>query len=162
MKRQLIFVIGVSVFLLSILASTLVVNLDATEAATQLSHTKAKKMLNAVGIKVVSSGGCSNRNVSTCTSLSKIRKATIEGIIAFKEASGCKVTITGGTETGHSSGKYSHWNGYKVDIKLTTCVNRYITQHYDYTGKRSDGAKQYRDGSDIYARESNHWDILFK
>jgi hypothetical protein len=59
-------------------------------------------------------------------------------------------------------GTYSHWNGYKVDVSPTTCVSSYITSHYAYYGVRSDGATMYRAASgNIYARESNHWDITY-
>jgi hypothetical protein len=40
------------------------------------------------------------------------------------------------------------------------CVSSYITSHYAYYGVRGDGATMYRAASgNIYARESNHWDI---
>ncbi len=68
----------------------------------------------------------------------------------------------GGTETGHASGTYSHWNGYKLDISLNTCINNYITNSFTYIGLRGDGAKQYQASSgNIYALEGNHWDITF-
>lgn len=51
-----------------------------------------------IGIRVSSSGGCSDRYNSRCTSLDSIRENTINGIITFKNANGCPVTITGGTE----------------------------------------------------------------
>ena len=52
--------------------------------------------------------------------------------------------------------------GYKVDVSPTTCVSSYITSHYAYYGVRSDGATMYRAASgNIYARESNHWDITY-
>ena len=35
----------------------------------------------------------------------------MSGIITYHRASGCAVNITGGTETGHASGKYSHASG---------------------------------------------------
>ena len=75
---------------------------------------------------ISSSGGCSDRNRPTCTSLDQVRCRTIVQLVAFKEASKCAVTVTGGTETGHSSGTYSHWNGFKIDIGLSTCINNYI------------------------------------
>lgn len=129
-----------------------------------LSDAEARALLSAAGIPVTSSGNCSDRNNPTCTSLEQVRRNTINGIIAFKNASGCAVTVTGGTETGHGSGTYSHWNGYKVDISRTTCVTNYIRAHYTSIGNRGDGAPQYRDaGGNIYADEywANHWDILY-
>ena len=38
------------------------------------------------------------------------------------------MTITGGTETGHASGTYSHWTGFKVDIAFSTCIGNYIVK----------------------------------
>ena len=70
---------------------------------------------------------------------------------------------TGGTETGHASGTYSHWNGYKLDTSLNTCLNNYIQNTYTRIEDRpGDGAPQYEAASgNIYAQESNHWDILY-
>ena len=72
------------------------------------------------------------------------------------------MNITGGTEVGHASGTYSHYNGYKVDTSITTCINSYITRNFTYIGLRGDGAPQYKSAAgNIYAKESNHWDILY-
>ena len=70
--------------------------------------------------------------------------------------------IKGGTETGHSSGTYSHWNGYKIDIGISSCLDNYVKTRYTYIGLRGDGAAQYRDTkTNIFALEGNHWDITF-
>ncbi|GLV59213.1 hypothetical protein KDH_60400 [Dictyobacter sp. S3.2.2.5] len=128
----------------------------------KLTQSQAASMLSNAGISVTSSGGCTDRNNSTCTSLDQIRRGTINGVIAFKNASGCAITITGGTETGHASGIYSHWNGYKVDVSHTTCVTNYIHNHFTYKGLRSDGAPMYDDVSgNRYADEGSHWDITY-
>ncbi len=80
----------------------------------------------------------------------------------LKTSSGCSITVTGGTETGHAGGTYSHSNGYKIDISLNTCINSYITKQFAYIGKRGDGAAQYKASSgNLYAKEGNHWDITF-
>ncbi len=56
----------------------------------------------------------------------------------------------------------SHWNGYKVDVALNSCIDSYITRTFTNIGRRSDGAAQYRSAAgNIYARESNHWDITY-
>ena len=103
-------------------------------AATFLTHTQATSQLTAAGISWTSTGGCSDRNVATCTSFEQVRQTTIDGIRTLRSASGCAITITGGTETGHSSGTYSHWNGYKLDIRPTACVDGYITGNFTYVG----------------------------
>ncbi len=66
-------------------------------------------------------------------------------------------------KVGHaSSSTYSHSNGYKLDYRLNTCLNNYITKHYTYLGLRSDGAKKYKSAAgNIYALEGNHWDVTY-
>ncbi|MCW2737135.1 hypothetical protein [Nocardioides sp.] len=133
-----------------------------SHAVTRLTDAQAASQLSASGISRVSSGGCTNRNGSTCTSYDQINQDTVTGIKTFRSVSGCAITITGGTETGHASGTYSHWNGYKVDVSPTTCVSSYITSHYAYSGTRSDGAALYTAPSgNAYAREGSHWDITY-
>ncbi len=126
------------------------------------THAEAAAQLKKAGITTSSSGGCTSRRKSNCTSLEQINKATVAGVVAFKRAGGCAVRVTGGTEVGHASGRYSHSNGYKVDIALNSCVNTYISKRFRYLGKRGDGALQYRSpGGNTYAREGNHWDITY-
>lgn len=122
-----------------------------------LTHAQALSQLTAAGIPVSSSGNCSDRNNSSCTSLDQIRQSTISGVINFKAATGCAITVTGGTETGHASGTYSHWNGYKVDVAITSCVTNYITSHYTYIG----GSKYTDPAGNVYYNEVNHWDITY-
>ena len=131
-------------------------------AVTKLTHSQAASQLSNAGITWSSSGNCSNRYNSTCTSFEQINQDTITGIITFKNANGCAVNITGGTETGHASGTYSHWNGYKVDISFSTCVSNWITSRYTYIGLRGDGAPMYQSpAGNVYAKESSHWDITY-
>ena len=128
----------------------------------KMSQSEAASLIRAAGISVYSSGGCTNRNRSNCTSFEQINSATVNGIITFKKSSGCSVTITGGTETGHASGTYSHWNGYKVDVSITSCVTGYIHKNFSYIGLRGDGAPLYRSAAgNLYADEGNHWDITY-
>jgi hypothetical protein len=128
----------------------------------KLSHADALAMIRAAGIGISSSGNCSNRSNSTCTSLEQINKSTIDGIITFKRANGCSTTITGGTEVGHASGTYSHYNGYKVDIAMNSCATSYITKYFTYLGKRGDGAPLYKSAAgNLYANEGHHWDITY-
>lgn len=77
----------------------------------------------------------------------------------------CGVLVTGGTEAGHSgSGTCSHLGGHKFDMSLTTSVTNFIqtSGQFTYQGIRSDGAPMYKrkTGGAIYAKESNHWDVL--
>ena len=131
-------------------------------AATKISHATATSMFRNAGITWSSSGNCSNRNTSTCTSFEQLNLATAQGAQTLKRASGCALNVTGGTETGHASGTYSHWNGYKLDYSKYTCLGNYIKNNFAYIGVRGDGARQWRSGSgNIYAEESNHWDVTY-
>lgn len=132
------------------------------DSAAKLSQAQAESRIRGAGIGIYSSGNCTNRYKSTCTSLEQINENTVNGITTLKRASGCSMTITGGTETGHASGTYSHWNGYKVDISFTSCIGSYIQNNFTYIGKRGDGAPMYKSAAgNIYAKESNHWDITY-
>jgi hypothetical protein len=151
-----------SAVLLPVAAVALVfVTAGPAAAVTKLTQAQAASQLRAAGVTWSSSGNCTNRYVSTCTSFEQINQSTVSGVITLHQASGCAVNITGGTEVGHASGTYSHWNGYKVDISKFTCVTTYI-HHFTYIGLRGDGAPQYQSGAgNIYADEGTHWDILY-
>ncbi len=132
------------------------------QAVTKLTDAQATSQLSAHGITRTSSGGCTNRNVATCTSYDQINQSTVTGIITYQGASGCAVNITGGTETGHASGTYSHWNGYKVDISRSTCNDNWIRGTYTYIGLRGDGYPMYQAASgNVYTNEGSHWDIVY-
>lgn len=136
--------------------------LGLASPAFAISHSSATSQLRAAGISWTSSGNCSDRYNSSCTSFEGIRQATIDGIITFKRVSGCAITITAGTEIGHTDGTYSHWNGYKVDFGLTTCAQNYISANYTYVGYISGFGYQYRSPSgNLYTREGSHWDVLY-
>ena len=131
-------------------------------SASAVSQASAESQFRAAGIGWTSSGGCTDPDNSTCTSFEGIRQATIDGGITLKNASGCGLTITGGTETGHAGGTYSHGNGYKLDFSRTSCLTSWVHSAYTYIGVRSDGAPLYEAGSgNIYADEGNHWDVTF-
>ncbi|MBP7811358.1 MAG: hypothetical protein KA054_00740 [Candidatus Moranbacteria bacterium] len=83
------------------------------------THTDAVAALSAAGIRVTSSGNCSDQNRKECTSLQNIPKNTIANIIALKEKSNCSFNVTGGTETGHKS----HGTGKPiVDVSESPCL----------------------------------------
>jgi hypothetical protein len=139
-----------------------VVAVEQASALTKLTHAQATSIFRAAGITWSSSGGCSDRYNSTCTSFEQINDSTVYGVRTLKTASGCAVNVTGGTEVGHASGTYSHWNGYKVDISKYTCVGNYIHNNFTRIANRGDGALQWRSGAgNIYADEGSHWDITY-
>ncbi|XP_037033138.1 uncharacterized protein LOC119072086 [Bradysia coprophila] len=142
---------------------TVLTVITSAVAQQTYTHAEALEKIEAVGITIASSGNCSDRNIASCTSLEQIRRKTIDsGVIVLKEASQCDIIITGGTEVGHSSSTYSHFNGYKLDYRLNTCLNDYIMKRYTYLGLRGDGAKKYMSAAgNIYALEGNHWDVTY-
>ena len=159
MVRKLLVVLGALVLALGV---TFAVSAQAGATGKELSHKAATAKLKAAGIGWSSSGGCGNRDNPTCTSFSGIKSGTVSGVISFKKASHCKITVTGGTETGHAGGTYSHANGYKLDFSRTSCLTSWVHGTYTYIGLRSDGAPMYEAGSgNIYADEGNHWDVTF-
>jgi len=130
--------------------------------ASAVTQAQAEATFRANGIGWTSSGGCTNRNVATCTSFDGLRQASVDGAVTLKRASGCALTITGGTETGHASGTYSHGNGYKLDFSRTSCLTSWVHSTYAYQGLRGDGAPLYKAASgNLYADEGNHWDVTY-
>lgn len=123
--------------------------------STRLSDATARAMLAQNGISVYSSGNCTVRTQSNCTSLDTITAGVVYDTIQLKKRSGCKVLVTGGTETGHASGTYSHWNGYKIDINDAACLSTWIPKN----GTNVAPAK-YQIGTGVYWDEGNHWDIV--
>jgi hypothetical protein len=131
-------------------------------AVTKVSQASAESQFNSVGVTWTSSGGCTNRNVSTCTSFSQINQATVDGLKTLRTAGGCAIKITGGTETGHADGTYSHWNGYKADIAHNSCIDSYVKNSFTHIATRSDGATRWRSSAgNVYADEGSHWDITY-
>jgi hypothetical protein len=134
----------------------------AAPAVTKLSQSQAASQLRAAGITWSSSGNCTTRSNPTCTSFDQINASTVDGVITLKRASGCAINITGGTEVGHASGTYSHYNGYKVDISHNNCIDNYVHNSFSYIGLRGDGYPQWKSAAgNLYCDEGNHWDITY-
>ncbi|WP_084550690.1 hypothetical protein [Actinomadura rifamycini] len=126
-----------------------------------LDHAFVTDVLRSRDIEWRSTGNCSDREKPTCTSFDGLRWTTLDGLLRFADKSGCRIVVTGGTERGHAPGRHSHYNGYKIDIAPTPCVDREI-EGYDREGVRGDGSKLYRSPEGgLYARESDHWDITY-
>ncbi|GAA3252060.1 hypothetical protein [Nonomuraea helvata] len=133
------------------------------QGAMQMTHAIASGWLRSEGVRTKSTGNCTSKHIHRCTSLDSVRTGTIAGIMELRRESKCPIMVTGGTETGHAPGVYSHGNGYKLDISHNSCIDPYITKNYDKAGVRSDGAPLYRsDSGTLFADESSHWDILFR
>ncbi|TGJ84723.1 hypothetical protein E0Z10_g4032 [Xylaria hypoxylon] len=131
-------------------------------SGTKLTQAVAASRLSAGGVGWTSSGGCSDKTNPTCTSFDGVYSGTVAGAITLKSACGCTLTITGGTETGHASGTYSHANGYKFDFAKGTALNSYVTNTFTRIADRSDGYPQWQAASgNVYCDEGNHWDVTF-
>jgi hypothetical protein len=146
----------------AIAATLLFATAGEASAVTKLSQSAAASQLGAAGITHSSSGGCTTRSNSTCTSYEQINTSTVNQAITLRNSSGCAINITGGTEVGHASGTYSHYNGYKIDISHNTCNDNYIKNSFSYIGLRGDGYPQWKSAAgNLYCDEGNHWDITY-
>ncbi|WP_432927608.1 hypothetical protein ACQPZZ_39475 [Microbispora sp. CA-135349] len=147
---------------------------DTSAADTRVRQDEAAGLLQEAGVRWTSSGDCADRRHPYCTSLEAIRYGTLMRTVDLRRDSGCPVTVTGGTEAGHAGGRYSHGNGYKVDLAHNRCLDAYVTRTYRYWRTRGDGVALYRPpapdprtGSDapdddVWADESTHWDVLYR
>jgi hypothetical protein len=156
--RALITVLALVLSLCGISVATA----GTASAVTKLTQAQAESRFRAAGITWSSSGGCTNRNNATCTSFEGLNLITAQGAVTLKGASGCALNITGGTETGHASGTYSHWNGYKLDFSKYACIGSYIKSAFSYAGLRGDGYPMWKSGAgNVYTDEGSHWDVVF-
>lgn len=112
-----------------------------------MTQAEAERRFLAVGITASSSGGCTDKTNSRCTSYDGLREATVQGAITLKGACGCALTITGGTETGHAGGTYSHANGYKLDFRKASGIDSYVTRTFTRIANRGDGYPQWQAAS---------------
>lgn len=127
-----------------------------------MSHDEAVGKLEQAGIAVSSSGNCSDRANPSCTSFEQVRPATIDGAIALRENSGCPMRATGGTEVGHEiSRPESHYNGYKIDIGRSDCVDDYIRSTYRSVPPTYGSEAYVSPAGDVYVNEGSHWDIVY-
>ncbi|MFJ8541558.1 peptidoglycan-binding protein [Streptomyces sp. NPDC093586] len=137
--------------------------IPASGRDVRLDHRLALRQLAAAGIKAPVGR----------TSLDGVRARTVQGVIALKKASRCTVTITGGTESGHSNGTYSHAKGYKLDLRTRDegrCVTNWIKTTQRKGKPRGNDPRWYGtlDGISaeyVYETPRNggiHWDITFK
>lgn len=137
-------------------------NTGGGSGSDTLSQSQAASMLSGAGITWSSSGGCTDRNNSNCTSFDGLRRSAVDGAITLKHSiGGCALNITGGTEAGHAAGTYSHGTGYKLDFAMSSCLTNYV-HTFTHSGTRGDGADLWTAPSgNIYANEGSHWDVTF-
>lgn len=112
------------------------------------------------------------QNVSgSCTSVEGLQASAVQGIKYIQQEVGAGITITGGSELGHSSGPMSHGTGHKIDLgknansgqwdKITEVLKeatgqQSFTKNVNYQGRLSNG-------QNIVVRYENpdHYDIKF-
>lgn len=115
-----------------------------------------------IGVK----GECPLGVSTGCVKLEGIRQSSIDELKNLKEQfPRANIYVTGGTESGHSSGATSHSNGYKVDLGLDKELDSYIKNNFTPAGVRGDGAKQWANPETgaVYALELGgdpHWDVV--
>jgi len=132
-------------------------------SASRLSDEDARNILMSNGITI-------NKTISEGTSLEGIQPSAMNGALGLKSGCNCDLVITGGTEAGHKPGIYSHANGYKLDFRPNSALNKYIQDNFRYVGLTNNGERQYRDtapNGGFYVREKNakggdHWDVKFE
>jgi hypothetical protein len=136
----------------SIAVSLVILGLVALATAQTYSHSQALSKLQAVGISVRSSGGCSNRNNPRCTSLDGIHTQCIDGsagtpakpifslrrfvflaelslrvyltgVITLKRSSGCATTITGAFTSFHAPlTNFIFCNFFLICFRFSPCA----------------------------------------
>lgn len=142
-----------------------------------LTHDEALQILSSGGItEVISSGGCSDASQGNCTSFDGVRRESLQGLIDFKakcdQAMGdCDIHMTGGTETGHSNGTYSHSNGHKLDFRSSfngtsdNFAGQYIKANFTPVTDRGQWGDAYEDPDTgylyVYEDSPPHWDVCF-
>ena len=166
-----------------LLSTIIVLTVAAAPIAAEklTSHGDGVRILSNHGIGVSATGNCSDRNIGNCTSLEGIHDFLLFEVISLKGVSGCSITVTGGTECGHYGGycnkakdpnSYSHWNGYKIDVRRekTQCIQDFLIQYGTaMTSTPKCGWRKWSLGGAIYTLElpsdacpdvDPHWDIL--
>lgn len=133
------------------------------DLAKKIGQLGVSAVFKEQGIKRHSTMKCTDRSKKGCTSYEGMRQGTVNGITAFRRASGCKLTVSGGTEVGHAKMRFSHGNGWKIDIMPNKCVDSYVHRTMRKVGERSDGSEMFRPRpGQLYADENgSHWDIFF-
>ena len=130
---------------------------DAAPLA-KLSHSQAASQLSGAGISITSSGGCSDRNKPNCTSLDQVNSATIQGAITLKGASGCALTVTGGTETGHARRHLQPLE--RLQARLPHDELRDQLRHRTPSPPSVEASGSPARGTST-SDEGNHWDVTF-
>lgn len=136
--------------------------------ATQVSASNAlRESLKSSGVDTYA-GPCAEGQTKGCVNLNGLRDSTIYGITTLKKTTGGNITITGGTEDGHSS-TGGHSDGRSLDVRYESKLDQYVFKNGGTPLKTNKG-DLYRDvvidnkGTKAnFLRETNpeHWHITF-
>ncbi|KAG8779924.1 hypothetical protein FRC12_023697 [Ceratobasidium sp. 428] len=141
--------------------TTIIVSVSAAtivpRGGTPMSQQEAQAKLEAAGVYASSSGNCTDWWSSRCTSYEGILTGTVNSIITLRKASGCTITITGGTEPGHPDGPYSHFEGYAVNMRRNQCLYDYVKKYFHRIDENSWKSK----AGNRYDLGKNAWDVTY-
>ncbi|MBS3903665.1 MAG: hypothetical protein KGZ30_04830, partial [Anaplasmataceae bacterium] len=149
---------------------------SAEEAGNEAS---VRAELSAAGIPV-NKGACPpgvayQRYPGGCTSVGGVKRTTLDYAIWLKGQCGCSLTVTGGSELGHSNRGLSHSAGYKLDFghsgsSVTAYINAELLKS---DGRFKSGSRRggINGGPRVYhnnasgqrlaewVNEGDHWDV---
>ena len=114
--------------------------------------------------------GCECRRAG-CVSLDAVQSFAVEGLSRLFESSyeaQCPLTLSGGTEPGHStSGLETHGTGYVLSVQATPCASSLLRK----LGERTSITDRYRDCAELLTLSGavachnatfNRWELIFR
>lgn len=137
---------------------------DTRDTGPLLTHDSAAQIVTQAGMKITSTGNCSDRLNRNCTSLEGIPKDAANELVKLnqeylKTCAGCEgITIAGGTEVGHQT----HGVGKSiVDISSKNArVNAFIKSQISESNPKINTWYQDKNGSNnYYFYEGDHWHV---
>jgi len=142
-----------------------------------MTHDQALDALRRGGITVTSSSGASGVNGSCsgwgCTNLTGMCSSAVLNMVAIAKASGCKITVSGGTERGVHAVGGTHEQGRAFDILENDCIGEWLKKNGSRYGITSVcttysqraytwGSCKDRNGNQFYEPESQpHFHLNF-
>lgn len=129
----------------------------------KLTQSQAASQLSAAGVTWSSSGGCTTRSNSTCTSFEQINDSS-----PGREDPQERERLLDQHRRRHGGGpRLRHLQPLqrvqgRHHAPDLCCVDGYIHSAFTRIANRGDGARQWKAGSgNIYADEGSHWDITY-
>lgn len=122
-----------------------------------------KGLLASQGI-VTYTGPCTFGQTSQCVNLNGLTDTTLSGLVTLKNSSGSNVTITGGTEAGHST-TGGHPTGDSVDLRFDTGLDAYVISNGGTPQPTNLGLKYTVNinGRNVtFLKEADHWHATFQ